>query len=63
MNPNFKRLWCEDAIISLVGPKLAPNWWTGRNLAFDNLTPNEQWDRDPSVVVRYIMGQVNPPYS
>ncbi len=49
------RIMCNEIIDSLVGEKLAPIWWNGRNRAFGDRTPEEQWLIDWHSVHRYIL--------
>ena len=43
------------AIYNILGcPRLCDNWWNSPNLAFNLLTPLQQWNVDPDVVKDYI---------
>ena len=42
-------------IYSLVGSsELAKKWWTGNNLAFEGLTPQEMYAQNPQRVRGYL---------
>lgn len=45
----------EALVIALVGAKMAPQWWTGSNKAFEGQTPNEQFEKDAERVYGYLM--------
>ena len=47
---------CDALLIAMLGKTAAPEWWDSRNKAFDMLTAREQWDKDPTVVYKYLMG-------
>lgn len=57
MNPSKAtlRIRCEEIVYSLVGSSLSDKWWTGKNKAFDDLTPAEQWEKDYMSVYRYLI--------
>ena len=50
---------CETYVRSLVGASGAPDWWNSANRAFGGLTANQQWDSDPVVVYKYLLGHVD----
>lgn len=49
----------EALVIALVGKKLAVQWWTGANRAFEGQTPNEQFDKNPERVYSYLMNMAD----
>lgn len=51
----IKRKRCEVLVIALLGKKLAEKWWESPNKAFDQRTPEEQWQLDPESVYDYLM--------
>jgi hypothetical protein len=40
---------------ALVGPEQVEKWWDSRNMAFDEKTPREIFDKDPQEVYNYLM--------
>lgn len=47
---------CDALLVAMLGKTAAPGWWDSKNKAFDMLTAQEQWDKDPTVVYTYLMG-------
>lgn len=45
----------EALVVALVGLKYADAWWTANNKAFELLTPNQAWNKDPNIVYNYLM--------
>ena len=45
-------------VVCLVGQDLSEVWWSSANKAFDTLTPNDQWEQDPTIVYRYLMSHI-----
>ena len=43
--------------------ELVQKWWSSSNKAFDDMTPNEMWDRDKDRVKNYLLAQLNGDYS
>ena len=43
--------------------ELVQKWWSSPNKAFDDMTPNEMWDRDKDRVKNYLLAQLNGDYS
>ena len=52
----------EALVVALVGLKYADTWWASKNKAFESLTPNQAWNKDPSVVYNYLMGTASGGY-
>lgn len=50
---------CETYICSLVGADGAAAWWNTTNREFGGLTANQQWNSDPDVVYKYLLGYVD----
>lgn len=45
-------------LMSLLGSEeLINTWWKSSNFAFDLMTPEEMWDKDPTRVMGYIESQ------
>ena len=42
-------------VIAMVGAKLAQDWWTNPNRAFEGRTPETQWQTDCERVYGYLM--------
>ena len=53
------RARCNAILLALLGETHAPLWWESRNKAFDMLTAQQQWDKNPGVVYRYLMLQAS----
>jgi len=47
----------------LGSDELVQKWWESPNKAFDDMTPNEMWDRDKDRVKNYLLAQLNGDYS
>jgi hypothetical protein len=45
----------NNLVASMVGPNLAESWWTSPNRAFDDRTPEAQWQSGSDAVVNYLM--------
>lgn len=43
--------------------ELVQKWWSSPNKAFDDVTPNEMWNRDKDRVKDYLLAQLNGDYS
>ena len=43
--------------------ELVQKWWSSPNKAFDDMTPNEMWDKDKDRVKNYLLAQLNGDYS
>lgn len=50
---------CDTMILAMVGAEHTTDWWNSRNYAFDGITPNEMFDKDPERVYSYIAGYVD----
>jgi hypothetical protein len=50
---------CDTMLLSMLGQDHAPRWWKSKNKAFNNITPEEQWDKHPFVVYRYLLGYID----
>ena len=51
-------------LYALLGSnELVQKWWSSPNKAFDDMTPNEMWDRDKDRVKNYLLAQLNGDYS
>lgn len=47
----------DRMLISLLGtPKLVDVWWKSPNFAFNLMTPEEMFDKDPMRVFGYVEG-------
>jgi hypothetical protein len=53
---------CEVLVIVLVGAKMAPQWWSSKNKAFDMRTPEEQFDFNPESVYNYLVNYSDGSY-
>jgi len=49
---------CDVLLIAMLGKQHVEAWWSKENLAFNMLTPLKQWELDPVLVYRYLMGQL-----
>jgi hypothetical protein len=49
---------CDVLLIAMLGKQYVEAWWSKENLAFNMLTPLKQWELDPVLVYRYLMGQL-----
>jgi len=48
------------AVYSLLGSKqMCDMWWNGPNVAFDFLTPLQQWEQDKQVVKDFLVKMHN----
>ena len=45
----------NDLVIGLVGEENSTLWWSSPNKAFQNRTPNEQWEKGSDQVINYLM--------
>jgi len=45
----------EALVIALVGRKMAPQWWTSTNRAFEGKTPLEAFEANAECVYGYLM--------
>jgi hypothetical protein len=45
-------------VVSMVGPKHAQSWWGRSNKSFNQLSPREQWLKEPKVVHSYLMSGI-----
>ena len=45
----------NNLVASMVGPNLVESWWTSPNRAFDDRTPEAQWQLGSDAVVNYLM--------
>jgi hypothetical protein len=59
-----QRYYLNTVLFSLVGnDELVARWWNSPNKAFDNRTPEDTYKTDKSLVVNYVLGQLNGDYS
>jgi hypothetical protein len=49
------RAIADQLIESMVGPDHVAAWWASPNQAFDNRTPEEQWQLGSDQVVNYLI--------
>jgi hypothetical protein len=45
----------NNLVASMVGPNLVESWWASPNRAFDDRTPEAQWQSGSDAVVNYLM--------
>jgi len=45
----------NNLVASMVGPNMVDSWWTSPNKAFDDRTPEAQWQLGSDRVVNYLM--------
>ena len=45
----------NNLVASMVGPNLVESWWASPNRAFDDRTPEAQWQSGSDRVVNYLM--------
>jgi len=45
----------NQLVTSMVGPNMADAWWASPNRAFDDRTPEAQWQSGSDAVVNYLM--------
>ncbi len=45
----------NNLVASLVGPDHVDAWWTSPNRAFEDRTPEAQWEAGSDRVVNYLM--------
>jgi hypothetical protein len=45
----------NNLVASMVGPDLVESWWVSPNRAFDDCTPEAQWQSGSDAVVNYLM--------
>jgi hypothetical protein len=45
----------NNLVASMVGPNQVESWWTSPNQAFDDRTPEAQWQSGSDAVVNYLM--------
>ncbi len=60
-----KREKCS-ALVETLFPNqehLWDKWWNSPNNAFNKQTPNEMFEQNPDVVLRYLLCQYNGDYS
>ena len=56
MNPSEQlKSICNDLVIGLVGEENSTLWWSSPNKAFQNRTPDEQWEKGSDQVINYLM--------
>lgn len=60
-SPEKMKARCDALLVAMLGPALAPQWWTRKNAAFDMITPELQWDIDPTVVYEYLIDAASRP--
>ena len=46
---------CEQLVHSMVGAEHSTLWWSSPNRAFNDRTPNEQWEKGSDQVINYLM--------
>lgn len=65
MNEQVEKMkrYSNNILSALVGEALVEQWWQSPNKAFEDKTPNAQWDDDPNVVFQYLLNQIDPGYS
>jgi len=63
MNHDVMLKHCRVLVVALVGKDMACKWWTGNNLAFDNITPEQMSKQDLSKVYNYLMQHASGTYS
>jgi hypothetical protein len=49
------RAIANNLVASMVGPNLVESWWASPNRAFDDRTPEAQWQSGSDAVVNYLM--------
>jgi hypothetical protein len=50
-------------LYALLGSEeLVQKWWESPNRAFDEMTPNEMWNRDKDRVKKYLLAQLSGEY-
>ena len=59
MTPALMKVRCNRILVSLVGEALVDKWWSSSNLAFEGLTPCKQWEKDPLVVYKYLLKNID----
>ena len=45
----------NNLVASMVGPNQVATWWASPNRAFDDRTPEAQWQSGSDAVVNYLM--------
>ena len=45
----------NNLVAGMVGPNQVESWWTSPNRAFDDRTPEAQWQSGSDRVVNYLM--------
>ena len=45
----------DQLVAGLVGPNQVESWWASPNRAFDDRTPEAQWQSGSDAVVNYLM--------
>jgi hypothetical protein len=45
----------NNLVASMVGPNQVESWWSSPNQAFDDRTPEAQWQSGSDAVVNYLM--------
>jgi hypothetical protein len=45
----------NNLVASMVGSNLVESWWASPNRAFDDRTPEAQWQSGSDAVVNYLM--------
>jgi hypothetical protein len=45
----------QACLVGMLGENLAQDWWSGKNSAFDNQTPADEWLRNRNKVYDYVM--------
>ena len=50
-------------LYALLGSnELVQKWWESPDRAFDEMTPNEMWNRDETRVKNYLLAQLSGEY-
>ena len=49
------RTIANNLVASMVGPNQIESWWASPNRAFDDRTPEAQWQSGSDAVVNYLM--------
>lgn len=49
----------DNRLNQTLGYKNAIEWWTKTNIALNDLTPNQMFEKDPYTVYSYIFGSVD----
>jgi hypothetical protein len=49
------RAIADQLVAGMVGEQLVADWWASPNRAFDDRTPEAQWQSGSDVVINYLM--------